>query len=95
MFDLNQCLRSCLLTSVIRDRLPRMSSEDVFVLSKLFEVESLIDYRAICDETPAHGILKHITALPVPRHDEIILDKKPPKDLKRPFNEPLLVNDPK
>lgn len=71
-----------------------MSSEDVFVLSKLFEVEGLIDYRAICDETSAHGILKHITALAVPRHDEIILDKKPSKDVKRPSNEPLLVIDP-
>jgi len=68
---------------VIRDRLPKMSAEDIFVLKKLFEIESLIDYRAILDEKLDNGILKHITSLPVPQSNEIVLEKKLPKQLRQ------------
>ena len=80
---------------VLKDRLPEMSREDLFVLTKLFEIEGLIDYRAILDETVGTGILQHITQLVVPSPKEIVLEKKPPKELKRPFNEPLQLNYPK
>jgi len=72
-----------------------MSREDLFVLTKLFENEGLIDYQTILDDELGNGILRHITKLTVPPSKQIILEKKPPKELKRPFNEPLLLNHPK
>jgi hypothetical protein len=67
---------------VIRDRLPGMSAEDIFVLTKLFDVEGLVDYRTILDEKLGNGILRHVTSLPVPQSKEIILEKKPPKGIR-------------
>jgi hypothetical protein len=72
-----------------------MSREDLFVLTKLFEIESLIDYRSILDVQVGTGILRHITQLTVPPPKEIVLEKKLPKELRQPFNEPLLLNHPK
>jgi len=80
---------------VLKDRLPQLSREDLFVLTKLFEIEGLIDYRAILDETIGTGILQHVTELVVPPSKQIILEKKPPKELKRSFNEPLQLNHPR
>lgn len=70
---------------VIRDRLPSMSAEDTFVLTKLFEIDDLIDYRSILDEKFGNGILQHIKLLPVPKSKEIVL----PKEL---FNQSLNLN---
>jgi len=72
-----------------------MSREDLFVLTKLFEIEGLIDYQAILDDEAGNGILRHITQLIVPPPKQVVLEKKPPKELKRPFNEPLQLNHPK
>jgi hypothetical protein len=69
-----------------------MSAEDIFVLAKLFEIESLIDYQTILDEKLGNGILRHIKSLPVPQSKEIILEKKPPKGLRSSFYEPLQSN---
>ena len=80
---------------VFKDRFSHMSREDLFVLTKLFETEALIDYPAILDEELGNGILRHITQLPVPPPKQIVLEKKPTKELKRPFNEPLVVNHPR
>mgnify|MGYP006983686811 FL=1 len=80
---------------VLKDRLPQLSREDLFVLTKLYEIEGLIDYRAILDETIGTGILQHVTELVVPPSKQIILEKKPPKELKRSFNEPLQLNHPR
>ncbi|CAF2604281.1 unnamed protein product [Rotaria sp. Silwood2] len=80
---------------VIKDRLPIMSREDLFILMKLFENEGFIDYRAILDQELSNGILRHIVPLTVPPSKEIILEKKLPKELKRPFYEPLQLNHPK
>ncbi len=80
------------LLLVIRDRLPKISSEDIFILMKLFEIEGLIDYRAILDEKLGNGILRYIKSLPVPPLKEIILEKKSPK---QSFNLPLQINNPK
>jgi hypothetical protein len=59
---------------------------------KLFEIEGLIDYRAILDEKLGNGILRYIKSLPVPPLKEIILEKKSPK---QSFNLPLQINNPK
>lgn len=80
---------------VIKDCLSKTSREDFFVLTKLFEIEGLIDYQAILDDELGNGILRHITQITVPPPKQIVLEKKPPKELKRPFNEPLLLNHPK
>lgn len=72
-----------------------MSREDLFVLTKLFEVEGLIDYLGILDDETGNGILRHITQLSVPPPKQIVLEKKLPKELKKPFNEPLQLNHPK
>lgn len=80
---------------VLKDRLPAMSREDLFILMKLFDNEGFIDYRAILDQQFGNGILNHIVKLDVPPSKQIILEKKPPKELKRPFNEPLLLHHPK
>ena len=72
-----------------------ISREDLFVLTKLFETEGFIDYTAILDDEVGSGILQHITQLTVPPPKQIVLEKKLPKELKRPFNEPLVVNHPK
>jgi hypothetical protein len=80
---------------VIRDRLPNISSEDLFVLTKLFEIEGLIDYRTILDEKLGNGILRHIVSLPVPPSKQILLEKKPPKQLRQSFNPLLPVNNPR
>ncbi|CAF1475870.1 unnamed protein product [Rotaria sp. Silwood1] len=80
---------------VIKDRLPIISREDLFILMKLFENEGFIDYRAILDEEFSTGILRHIVPLTVPPSKEIVLEKKLPKELKRPFNEPLQLSHPK
>ncbi|CAF1949782.1 unnamed protein product [Rotaria magnacalcarata] len=80
---------------VIKDRLPKMTREDLFVLMKLFENEGFIDYRAMLDQELGNGILQHIVPLTVPPSREIILEKKPPKELKQPFYEPLQLNHPK
>jgi len=80
---------------VLKDRLPKMPREDLFVLTKLFEIEGLIDYQTILDDELGNGILRHITQLTVPPSKQIVLEKKPPKELKRPFNEPLQLNHPK
>jgi hypothetical protein len=72
-----------------------MSREDLFVLTKLFETEGLIDYQTILDDEAGNGILRHITQLIVPPPKQVVLEKKPPKELKRPFNEPLQLNHPK
>jgi len=77
---------------VIRDRLPNISAEDIFVLTKLFEIENLVDYRTILDEKLGNGILRHITSLPVPQSKEIVLEKKLPKGLRQAFYEPLQLN---
>ena len=80
----------------MRDRLPNMSSEDLFVLTKLFEIQgTAIDYQAILDEELGNGILRHITQLTVPLPTDIVLEKKPTKELKRPFNEPLQIDQPR
>ncbi len=80
---------------VFKDRLSQMSREDLFVLTKLFETEGLIDYQSILDEELGNGILRYITKLTVPPPKQIVLEKKPPNELKRPFNEPLLLNHPR
>jgi hypothetical protein len=73
-----------------------MSLEDLYVLMKLHQTESgLIDYRAILDVKLGNGILRHITKLTVPLPEEIVLEKRPPKELKRPFNEPLQLTQPR
>jgi len=59
--------------------LPKISAEDIFVLTKLFEIENLVDYRTILDEKLGNGILRHITSLPVPQSKEIVLENKSPK----------------
>jgi hypothetical protein len=66
-----------------------MSSEDIFILTKFFEIESLIDYRMILDEKLGNGILRHITSLPVLQSKEIVLEKRPPKGLRQSFYESL------
>ena len=43
-----------------------MSSEDIFILTKLFEVNGLINYRMILDDKLGNGILRYITSVPVP-----------------------------
>jgi hypothetical protein len=80
---------------VFKDRLPKMTQEDLFVLTKLFEIEGLIDYRSILDDALGNGILRHITQLPVPPPKQIVLEKKSLKELIRPSNEPLQLNHPK
>ncbi|CAF0850272.1 unnamed protein product [Adineta steineri] len=81
---------------IIRDRLPKLSTEDFFILTKLFEVGGTsIDYRAILDEELGNGILRHVTQLPVPLPTEIVLEKKSSKESKSIFNEPLQVAQPK
>ncbi len=72
--------------------MPKVSAEDIFVLTKLFEIENSVDYRTILDEKLGNGILRHITLLPVPQSKEIVLEKKPLKGLSRAFNEPLQLN---
>ena len=72
-----------------------MTREDLFVLSKLFESDETIDYRAILDESASNGILQHVTQLAVPPAKEIVLEKKPAKELRQPFNEPIRFNHPK
>ena len=84
-----------LLFQVIKDRLPGLSREDLFVLTKLFETEGSVNYRAILDETVGPGIIQHITQLSVPPSKEIVLEKKPTKELRQPFNEPIRLNHPK
>jgi hypothetical protein len=84
------------LFSVIRDRLPSISAEDIFVLTKLFEVEDLVDYRIILDEKLGNGILRHVTSLPVPQAKEIVLEKKPPKGVRSSLvNESFQFNQTK
>ena len=84
------------LVSVLKDRLPSISKEDVFIVTKLFEVEGgLIDYRSILSLNGENGVLKHVTALPVPPAEEVVLEKKAKKELRPPFNEPLRLNHPK
>ena len=61
-----------------------MSREDLFVMTKLFD-----------DDDFSMGVLQHITQLPVPPAKEIVIEKKPPKEKKRPFYEPLQLNHPK
>jgi len=56
-----------------------MSSEDIFILTKLFEIENSIDYRTILDEKLGNGILQYVTSLPVPQPKEIVLENKSPK----------------
>lgn len=81
---------------VLKDRLASISKEDVFIVTKLFEVEGgLIDYRSILSLNPENGILRHVTPLPVPPAKEIVLEKKPTKELRQPFNEPIRFNHPK
>lgn len=83
-------------TLVLKDRVPSLSKEDVFIVTKLFEIEGgLIDYRAILSLDPNSGILQHVTALAVPPAKEIVLEKKPTKELRQPFNEPIRLNHPK
>lgn len=72
-----------------------MTREDLYVLMKLFEIEGTIDYPAMLDTELGNGILRHVTQLPVPPSKEIVLEKKPPKELRRPFNEPLQFHHPK
>lgn len=72
-----------------------MTREDLYVLMKLFEIEGSIDYPAILDNATGNGILRHVTQLPVPPSKEIVLEKKLPKELRRPFNEPFQFNHPK
>ena len=79
----------------MKDRLPLMSREDLFVLMKLFENEDYINYRGIFDPELGDGILGHVQQLNVPPPKEILLEKKPPKELKRLFYEPLQLNHPK
>ena len=66
-----------------------MSAEDIFVLTKLFDVEGLIDYQLILDEKLGNGILRHVTTLPIPQPNEIILETKLPKGIRSSslFNE--------
>ena len=90
--DAQRCIARC---SVFKDRLSEMPREDLFILSKLFESEETIDYRSILDESVGNGILQHITQLPVPPAKEIVLEKKPPKELRQPFSEPIRFNHPK
>jgi hypothetical protein len=66
----------------MKDRLSQLSREDLFILTKLFENEGLIDYRSILDEELGNGILQHITQLSVPPSKEIVL-------------EPLQLNHPR
>ncbi|CAF1043717.1 unnamed protein product [Rotaria sordida] len=80
---------------VIKDRLPIISREDLFILMKLFENEGFIDYRSMLDQQLGNGILRYIVQLTVPPSKEIILEKKLPKELKRPFYEPLQLTYPK
>ncbi len=56
-----------------------MSSEDLFILTKLFEIENSIDYRTILDEKLGNGILRYVTSLPVPQSKELVLENKSPK----------------
>jgi hypothetical protein len=56
-----------------------MSSEDIFILTKLFEIENSIDYRTILDEKLGNGILRYVTSLPVPQSKELVLENKSPK----------------
>ncbi|CAF2515470.1 unnamed protein product [Rotaria sp. Silwood2] len=77
---------------IIKDQLPEMSIEDVFVLTKLFEIEDLIDYQAILDEKLGNGILRYITKLSVPKTNNIILEKKSSKEFQQKFNESLQLN---
>jgi hypothetical protein len=68
-----------------------MSAEDIFVLTKLFDVEGLVDYRMIFDEKLGNGILRHVTTLSIPQPNEIILEKKPPKGIRSSlFNESVV-----
>lgn len=84
------------LILVLKDRLPNMSKEDVFIVSKLFEVEGgAINYRSILSLNSENGILQHVVTLPVPPAKEIVLEKKPTKEQRQPFNEPLRFNHPK
>ena len=69
----------------MKDRLPQLTREDLFVLTKLFENEGLIDYQSILDEEFSNGILQHITKLSVPPAKEIILENNP-----RRLNNPSL-----
>ncbi|UJR30118.1 hypothetical protein I4U23_017659 [Adineta vaga] len=81
---------------IIRDRLPELSSEDLFVLTQLFQTDgTAIDYRMIFDEESSNGVLQHVKQLPVPSSTDIILEKKPIKEIKRPFNEPFEIDQPK
>lgn len=79
----------------MKDRLPEISREDLYVLMKLFENEGFIDYRSMLDQELGTGILRHIAQLDVPPSKEIVLEKKPPKESKRAFNEPLQLNHPR
>lgn len=60
-----------------------MSVEDLFVLAKLFDIEGLIDYRAILDDKIGNGILQFIKPLPIPHSKELILEKPVSKTLQQ------------
>lgn len=72
-----------------------MTREDFFIMSKLYENEGFVNYRAILDETVGPGIIQHITQLDVPVAKEILLETKPTKENRQPFNEPLRLNHPR
>ena len=85
-----------LSTKVFRDHLPRLSVEDFFILTKLFQTDgTAIDYPAILDGDGDSGILRHITQLTVPSSTEIILEKKSTKEPKRTSNGTLLLDQTK
>ncbi|CAF1115399.1 unnamed protein product [Rotaria sp. Silwood1] len=77
---------------IIKDQLPEMSIEDFFILTKLFEIEGLIEYQTILDEKFDNGILRHITSLPVPKPKEIVLVKNSPKEFQQKINISLQLN---
>ncbi|CAF1332786.1 unnamed protein product [Rotaria magnacalcarata] len=77
---------------IIRDRLPEMIDEDIFSLTKLFEIEGLIDYQIILDEKFGDGILRYISVLPVPKSKEIVLAKRIPNQFRGFLNESVQLN---
>ena len=76
--------------------MPQLSTEDFFILTKLFQTDgTAIDYLGILDSEVGIGILQHVTQLTVPLPTEIILEKKSIKEPKRTSNEPLLLDQTK
>ncbi|CAF1003396.1 unnamed protein product [Adineta ricciae] len=77
---------------IIRDHLPAMPLEDLFVLTKLFQINESIDYRTMLDDNINNGIRRFIKPSSVSQSSEVILETTIPKELQLMHNDPLQTN---